>query len=93
MILAATPLCAVGLLATIMLRPQMPVENQGLTQHAGAGAPSTPAPAVHVVRLSDEQLLQELAAMNRPAGLVRAANKAWLTRQVTDDAVEERESS
>ena len=34
--------------------------------------------------LSDGELLDELAAMQRPAGLVRAGDRTWLTRNVAD---------
>jgi hypothetical protein len=37
--------------------------------------------------MSDQDLLRELAHLNRPAGLVRAGGKVWLTRPVTDEAV------
>jgi hypothetical protein len=34
--------------------------------------------------LSDQQLVASLAAMDRPAGLIRNAGRAWLTRSVVD---------
>jgi len=37
-----------------------------------------------VQTLSDSELLEMLAAMNRPAGLVRAGDRTWLTRSVAD---------
>lgn len=36
--------------------------------------------------LDDAELLDALANINRPAGLVRTADRVWLTRSVTDEA-------
>ncbi len=37
-----------------------------------------------VQALSDSELLDTLAALHRPAGLVRAGDRTWLTRSVAD---------
>lgn len=44
-----------------------------------------------VTWIDDQQLLQELAALGRPAGIVRMNGRAWLTMDVTDDVQDERE--
>ena len=36
-------------------------------------------------RISDEDLLDTLAAIDRPAGLVRSGDRVWLTRAVADE--------
>ncbi|MFG0251860.1 MAG: hypothetical protein ACF8NJ_03195 [Phycisphaerales bacterium JB038] len=46
---------------------------------------------IRVERLDDETLLSELAAMGRPAGLVQMEGKTYLTADVADDAVRERQ--
>lgn len=43
------------------------------------------ASIVEQVAISDNQLLDTLAAMDRPVGLVRSGDRVWLTRDVTDD--------
>lgn len=41
-------------------------------------------PAARAILLDDQELLATLAAMNRPAGLIRYQGRAWLTASVTD---------
>ena len=41
-------------------------------------------PTSRTVLLDDEALLDELAAMNRPAGLIRVGDRVWLTADVVD---------
>jgi hypothetical protein len=55
--------------------------------------PGDQQPPANIIVMSDQDLLQELAALDRPAGLVRAGGKVWLTQPVTDDALSERGSS
>lgn len=40
----------------------------------------------HAIVLDDDSLLAALDALNRPAGIIRTASGAWLTRPVADDA-------
>ncbi len=44
----------------------------------------TITPASHVAYLDDDELLRELAAINRPAGMIRTAAGVRLTVDVTD---------
>ena len=37
--------------------------------------------------LNDDELLALLAQIDRPAGLIRTAERVWLTQDVTDQAV------
>jgi len=41
-------------------------------------------PTSRTVLLDDEALLDELAAMDRPAGLIRSGGRVWLTADVVD---------
>ncbi len=43
--------------------------------------------AVRVVRIGDDELLAELAAMGRPAGIIRSQGRTWLTAAVTDKSI------
>jgi hypothetical protein len=47
------------------------------------------APSSSIRMLDDEALLTELAAMDRPAGLVRSDGRVWLTTDVVDEREEE----
>ncbi len=48
----------------------------------------SPRRAVTVEIIGDQKLLQMLAQMDRPTGLVRADGKVWLTAPVTDAELE-----
>lgn len=48
-------------------------------------ATSSSSAASQTSMLDDAQLLDALANINRPAGLVRTADRVWLTRSVTDE--------
>jgi hypothetical protein len=40
----------------------------------------------HAHALTDDELLETLAALDRPTGIVRAGERVWLTRPVSDDS-------
>jgi hypothetical protein len=67
-----------------------PVEIRTLrlvsTVHTDATASERLAarPSTRAVRIDDDTLLDQLAALERRAGLVRAGGKVWLTADVTD---------
>jgi hypothetical protein len=42
-------------------------------------------PLASTIIIDDDMLLTTLAQIERPAGLVRAHDRAWLTREVADD--------
>jgi hypothetical protein len=42
--------------------------------------------AANIVLIDDDQLLDALASINRPTGLVRAGGRVWLTDAVADEA-------
>jgi hypothetical protein len=42
--------------------------------------------AASIILIDDDQLLDTLASINRPTGLVRAGGRVWLTSAVADDA-------
>jgi hypothetical protein len=42
--------------------------------------------AANIVLIDDDQLLDVLASINRPTGLVRAGGRVWLTDAVADEA-------
>lgn len=58
-------------------------------------APDPAAMARVTIRsLSDEELIDALAAIGRPAGIIRMGGKVWLSAAVTDEEIEkERERS
>lgn len=58
-------------------------------------APDPAAMARVTIRsLSDEELINALAAIGRPAGIIRMGGKVWLSAAVTDEEIEkERERS
>ena len=41
--------------------------------------------ASSATHISDDDLLATLAALDRPAGMVRSDNRVWLTRAVADE--------
>jgi hypothetical protein len=39
----------------------------------------------HAHTITDDELLETLAALDRPTGIIRAGERVWLTRPVSDD--------
>ena len=57
----------------------------GIAERYRAGASTT-----SIVRIDDQTLVQALAGIDRPAGLVRCGHQAWLTQPVSDADLRER---
>lgn len=45
-------------------------------------------PTPRVQRISDEELIFDLAAIGRPSGLVHSQGRTWLTAKVTDEQLD-----
>jgi hypothetical protein len=86
-----------------VMTPGVPVAPSGVvirtvTTVGTSLADFAPDPAamarVTIRALSDEELIDALAAIGRPAGIIRMGGKVWLSAAVTDEEIEkERERS
>ncbi len=98
LVVAAPVILAALALVIVMHWPFAPVNAPRIAvgrapAPKGIEAPSPKQPPATIIVMSDQDLLKELASLNRPAGLVRTRERVWLTQPVTDDALRERGSS
>jgi hypothetical protein len=97
--IALTSAIALTALTTVntlnMPRPLLPNDRSSVLSHASNQfeiVPTSPGIAdryranviARVERLDDRSLLNVLAQLNRPTGLIRSEGRTWLTQDVTD---------